>query len=140
MLPSTMDAKTTPPAVANTPFAADPWNVLKSHIVFPVSGSNALIPVLGTGSLGPRAGGVPRPAARPMYWRPGSIVAGALMNCAPLSRYSRYTQPVCGLYDGDWKLVPPMSVGYTRKLPSGLEFDPGIIIGRPFSSNPLFQF
>ena len=30
-----------------------------------------------------------------------------------------------GLYDGDCQLVPPLPVGYTKKLPSGLEFEPG---------------
>ena len=51
MLPSRDEAKSTPPAVASTPFESEPWNSLKSQTVFPVSGSMALIPALGGGSF-----------------------------------------------------------------------------------------
>src|SRR5215510_577611 len=85
--PSRDEANRTPPPVDITPFELEAWNSLKSHIVLPVSGSSALIPADGSGSFGPRGGALPRP--RPMYWRPGSYGAVALVYCWPLSEYSR---------------------------------------------------
>src|SRR5207247_9662524 len=112
---------------------------VKSHVELPVSGSSALMPALGAGWPASRAAGVEaRP--RPMYCWPRTIGAGALTYCWPASEYARYSQPVSGLYDGAWKFVAPPSVGYTRKLPSSLELDPGTGCGRPFASNPVFQF
>src|SRR6188508_3015720 len=75
--PSRVAAKSTPPAVAMTPLLRDPWLILKSQTVLPVSGSRALIPAEGGGSFGP---GLLAPPAcpRPIYCRPGSYVTGAL--------------------------------------------------------------
>src|SRR5262249_35471104 len=80
--PSRDDANRTPPAVAITPLLSDPRKSLKSHIVLPVSGSSALMPAEGGGSLGCGAGGAPRP--RPIYCRPASNGVGALTYCCPL--------------------------------------------------------
>ena len=138
--PSRDAAKSTPPAVARTPLVSEPRNSLNSHFVLPSSGSIALMPALRGGPFGPCAGGRPVSGRRPMYCRPRSIAAGALAYCCPPSAYSRYSHPLIGLYYGAWKLVAPPRVGYTTKLPSLLEFDPGTAIGRPLSSKPLFQF
>src|SRR5262249_51152454 len=78
--------------------------------------------------------------ARPMYLRPCSNGAVPLVYCWPPSAYSRYIQPVRGLYDGDWEFVPPTRVGYTKKLPSGLELEPVTAIGRPLAPNTLNQW
>src|SRR3989442_1093356 len=55
-LPSRDDANRTPPAVAITPLLSDARTSLKSHIVFPVSTSSALMPADGGGSFGCRDG------------------------------------------------------------------------------------
>src|SRR6185295_326499 len=87
-VPSRVAANTMPPAVASTPLLRDPWLVLKSHTVLPVSGSIALMPDDDGGSFGPSPTALPPRAALPMYCRPCSYGAGALAYCCPFSAYS----------------------------------------------------
>src|ERR1700687_4901882 len=77
----------------------------------------------------------PRP---PGYCRPGSKGCVSLKYRCPPSWYARYTKPVAGLYDGAWKFVAPPIVGATT-LPSALDCDPAVTIGRPFESKPLLH-
>ncbi len=88
MLPSRIAPNTTLPAVASTPLVSEPWKILKSHIVLPVSGSSALMPADAAGSPGFGRGGSRRRGA-------ADVLAarlerrGGLTYAWPLSGYSR---------------------------------------------------
>src|SRR5581483_12191975 len=97
-LPSRTAANNTLLAVASTPLVSEPCEILKSHIVFPVSGSSALMPADAGGSPAFGAAAAPvRGVTRPMYCRPASYVTGELTYGCPPSRYSRDSQPVSAL-------------------------------------------
>ena len=105
-------AKTTPPAVARTPLVSEPRNILK----VPDRLAGLRIDRLDAGARGGSFGPARRRSARRRGCVRGTAglvrsSAGALAYCCPPSAYSRYNQPVSGLYDGAWKFVPPPSVG-----------------------------